>query len=556
MSLAHLLPHLRGLRIDGVAHTGERIIIDISPTRRTAACPVCGRRSAQIHSRYQRTLADLPLSGHPVILRVRVRRFRCRRRQCPRRIFAERLPNLAAAWARRTVGQRTALTAVGFAVGGAPGARLSQQLGCAASRATLLRLVCATPQADPPVPRVLGVDDWATRKGQRYGSILVDLEAHRPIALLGDRTAATFAAWLKEHPQPAVISRDRGGAYAEGARQGAPGAVQVADRFHLLCNAGDALERVLRRQHAALREAAAAVDAQRAAEPLPEPPPSELPSAPLRPLTKAQQEQAARRDRRLARYEDVVTRHAQGQSQHAISHQLRLSPKTVRRYLRAEGFPERARPRRRTSILTPYEAYLRERWTVGCHNAHTLWQELRDRGFPGAPALVRRHVAAWRTEPARHGRAAQRPRAPDAPATPPAPQPTRVWSPRQARWCLCRLVSELEPAEQHYRAALLERAPDVALALDQIDAFCTVVRTRDRPGLLAWLAENERAAIPELRSFATGIRRDQAAVAAALTIPWSNGQTEGQINRLKVLKRQMYGRAKLDLLRQRFLHAA
>ncbi len=406
---------------------------------------------------------------------------------------------------------------------------------------------------------MLGVDDWALRKGQRYGAILVDLEQRRPVELLADRTAATFARWLEEHASPQVISRDRGGAYAEGARQGAPAAVQVADRFHLLSNAGDTLERVLGRHHAALREAAAAVDALRPpAAPL-QIVTSEAFSAALAapaPRTRVQQEQATRRDRRLARYAHVVALHDAGLSQVAICTQVGISRKTVRRYLRAGSFPERARPHRRPRLLTPYAPSLRERWTAGCHNAHTLWEEIRARGFTGAPALVRRYVAAWRTTPARRGRAAQQEPEPGLLGAVPAPQPTRVWSPRQARWMLLKAAGDREPDARAYCTALLDRAPEIAAAVEHLDAFGRLVRERDRSAFPGWLREAEQSSIAELRGFAAGIQRDRAAVEAALEWEWSNGQTEGQINRLKVLKRQMYGRAKLDLLRRRFLRAA
>jgi transposase len=422
---------------------------------------------------------------------------------------------------------------------------------------TLLRLVRTLPLPEVPPPRVLGVDDWARKRGHTYGTILVDQERHAVIDLLPERTAEGLATWLHAHPGVETVCRDRAGAYADGARQGAPAAVQVADRWHLLANVGELLERVLRSRHSALRQAAAAVDRALAEAVPPCDGPPDLVTAPEPPrLTRVQRDHQARRARRLARYEAVVALHQQGLSQCAISEQVGLDRKTVRRYLRADGFPEQARPATRSTILAPYEAYLRTRWTEGCHNAQQLWQELRRQGFPGAASLVRRRVAAWRTRPARRGRSAQRTAVGAAAASAPAPQPTRVLSPRQARWLLLRAWDDLKPEEQAYRTHLLEACPAIHEAQRLAEDFGQLVRTRDRPALAVWLERAERSSLPELRSFETGLRRDLAAVEAALSSAWSNGQTEGQVNRLKLLKRQMYGRATFGFLRHRFLLSA
>ncbi len=558
MCLATLFPHLAGLRLRQLVVTPEQLILVVAPKCRTARCPLCLRRSARIHSAYERSLTDLPIGDRPVRLRLHGRRFRCLNPACARRIFAERFPRLAPVHARRTHPQRRALVDFGLALGGSAGARLANRRGVLGSRATVLRGLHALPPPEITTPRVLGIDDWARRRGQTYGTILVDLEQHRPVDLLDDRTAEGLAAWLRAHPGVEFIARDRGGAYAEGARNGAPQAVQVADRFHLLMNVGEALERVLGRKRTLLREAARAVD-QSTVSLLGHTAVGISPAAPTvsragPPSTHAEQERGQRRAARQARYAVVVALHRQGFSASHIAREVGIGRKTVHRWLQAGSFPERASAPRRPSRLDPYEPYLHERWTAGCHNALQLWRELRTMGFPGAASSVRRSVARWRPKAGRRGPPARQRLAQTA--TPPPPAPTRVRSPRQARWLLLRPVADLRAEEQLYRQHLLEADRELQFAHDMVEAFGQLVRGRHQEGLGPWLTRAEASGVPELRQFAVVMRRDYAAVEAALTYEWSAGQTEGQITRLKFVKRQMYGRASFGLLKQWVLVAA
>ncbi|HEU4405988.1 MAG TPA: ISL3 family transposase [Polyangiaceae bacterium] len=530
------------------------LLLSLRTTRAHAPCPACGHDARRVHSRYQRTLSDLPWGGLAVRLLVRIRRFRCEHAGCERTVFAERLPALAPAYARRTRRAAEALTHVGAALGGEAGARLAPAVGLRASADTVLRLVDRAPVAEPPTPRVLGVEDWARRRGHTYGTILVDLERRVPVDLLPDRTADALAQWLRDRSGVAIVCRDRAEAYAEGARRGAPAAVQVADRWHWLKNAGEALERLLTRHRKALERAAAETGASpegdggdeeatpaRGAPPTcpPEGPRAALPAAPTDAL------RAARRAHRVALYERVRALHADGVSLHAIGRQTGLSRPTVRKYLHADAFPERAPRRTKVGHLGAYDAHLRQRWSEGCRDAVVLWQELRARGFGGTARTVQRHVAAWRSQATAGGELAVRARA-----------AVRPPSPRQARWWLMTPVEKRTPDRARFAACLLAQSDGLALGSALACEFARLVRERDVAALAPWFERAEASSLAEFRDFAAGLRRDEAAVEAALRYEWSNGQTEGQVNKLKLLKRQGYGRGSVALLRQRLLLAA
>jgi transposase len=404
----------------------------------------------------------------------------------------------------------------------------------------VLRLVrrVPTPAAGPVT--VLGVDDWAKRRGSTYGTILVNLRTHRVIDLLPDRTAATFAAWLAGHPEVQVISRDRGGAYAEGARLGAPQAIQVADRFHLLKNVTDALMHYLTRKQPAWRKAATSPrsDGLPVGDYLPE---AETPPV----LTRTARRSQEARSRRRTRYDEVMALHEQGYSARAIATLAHLSRGTVRTYLRADRFPERQLPSPRPTILTPYAGYLQDRWAVGCHNATQLWHELRGQGYAGGRARVAEYVRGWRIlPPPPHYRQ----------STVGTLRATSSYGPRQTGWLLLRPADTLTTAESAYLTHLYHACPEVALMEALVEEFAAVLRTRDVPGLYDWLHGVTLSGIPELRGVACSMWLDRSAVEAAVATDWSNGHVEGQVNRLKVTKRITYGRCNFDLLRQIVLH--
>lgn len=542
------LSQLRGLHLDSVGVTDDRITLMITTVRRTARCPLCHCRSRRIHSRYTRTLADLPWNGHRVTLQIRARRFWCCRARCRRRIFCERLPSLAPAHGHRTTALRQTLESIGFALGGRPGERLTPCLGVTVSRMTLLRLVRAAPDPSTPTPRMLGVDDWAWRKGRSYGTVLIDLERHCPVDLLPDRSAHTLTTWLERHPGVEIISRDRAGAYADGARRGAPDAVQIADRWHLLKNLGDALERFLVRHDGVLQEVARDAS-QEGAESDPGHATDETEmEASLQP--QAQRDSEERRARRLLRYNEVRALHQEGVSLREVARITDLSRQTVRRYAHAATFPEVKRRAGRRTLLDLYEDRLLQRWNEGCRNGQQLFRELRAAGYPGGRTGVTRYVTALRRRcglPARshaHGGTA-------------ATQPTvHRTSARWVVWVVLRHPDGRTTDQQAYLSRLCSTSGTTALVVSICQQFATLLRERRGRDLDAWTQEAQESGAIELEGFVRSIRQDWTAVIAGLSREISNGQTEGQVNRLKTIKRQMYGRANFDLLRKRVLHVA
>jgi transposase len=549
--LARLLPDATRLRLEAchVDDTTAQITLRVRATQATVPCPLCDTPAQHIHSRYERTLADLPWAQYHVRLQLRVRKWFCRNRHCPRRIFTERLPTVAAPWARCTLRLAQRLLALGVALGGRAGVRLGHAWDLAVSRNTLLRLLRKQPAPSFPTPRILGVDDFALRKRQRYGTVLIDLERRSPVALLPDRTAESLAQWLRAHPGVQVIARDRSTAYADGARQGAPAATQVADRFHLFQNLREALDQVFLTQSQALDAVNALLHQQ--AVPLSDGAMA-VPVPPHNISLPAQQRAAQRQAHRQALHTQIWALHRQGWTAPAIAQQVGLSLRTVQRDLRTATFAGR---RRRSDLgesgLNPYKPYLLERWNAGCYTAMRLFRDLRQRGYAGGYGVVAAYARRLRQAqglPPGHRRARQ----PLPAVAEPACQPL---TPRRATWLVLRRETKRTEAEAQQLAQLREQQAEVTEAIELAQAFTQLVRQRQPASLDPWLQRASASTVEAIQRFAAGLYEDYAAVKAGVTLPWSTGPVEGHINRLKMLKRQMFGRARLDLLSRRFVRA-
>ena len=564
--VCQLLPGLALFQIENcqLSEVTHQITLIASSTKTTAQCPLCQQLTHRVHSRYSRKLTDLPWADYNITLQLRVQKFFCINALCKRRIFTERLGGITAPWARKTKRLAEKLTAIGLALGGNAGVHLSQKLGFVVSRNTLLQMVRRIPLPPVITPATLGVDDFAFRKHHTYGTILVDLEQSRPIALLKDRESETLSAWLQAHPGVKTVSRDRSKAYEKGIRQGAPQAIQVADRFHLLQNLSQTLEQVFgthaealkevekqvfRTDTKVLKEVETAHNQTLIAEANPCP---VVPRFPQNTSLKRKVQSAKARTRRRDIHEQVWSLRSIGLSGQAIAQELGVSKTTVFNYLRSSTFTERReRSDQGLSLLNPYQDYLLSRWNSGYYNTQKLFEEIVMAGYIGSYATVVRFTRYLKSlpgfEPRKSSTLDAFPRI--------SSSSQRALTPSRVTAFVLRRPELTKPPEREVLARLQTAHSDLESAIELAQQFAVLVRQHLPLELDAWLDKAKNSSVCLLQSFALSLESDYNAVKAGVTLLTSNGPVEGHINRLKMLKRQMYGRAKLDLLERRFLLA-
>jgi transposase len=467
-----------------------------------------------------------------VQLRLQVRRFFCPNPACPARTFAEQPTALTTPRSRHTSLLRRALTTIALALAGRAGQRLARRLGMSTSRDTLLRLVRDLADPPPEAVPVLGVDDFALRRGHVYGTVVVDMASGRPVDLLADRETTTFAAWLRAHPGVEVVCRDRAGAYAEAVRVGAPDAVQVADRWHLWRNLGQAVEKTVTSHRAGLPEpqpdaASSGAVAELAARPVPVP--AVVQAVPEKKIVVRLREH----------YAAVHELCEQGMSKAAIGRRLGLHPATVRKFTQARSIEELiAKTEQRAHLVDDHIEYLHRRWNEGERNATALFREITKLGYPGGELAVQRYLRRFRDG---RGHAPQ-----------PGPKPPTV---REVTSWIMTHPDRLGVDETDRLRQIRQRNTELDRLTTHVRRFAAMMTNRGGADLEQWITDVEQDTLAPLASFARNLRRDQDAVHAGLTLEHSSGRVEGTVNKIKMLKRQMFGRANFDLLRKRVLHA-
>lgn len=511
-----VFPHLSAVLVERVERDDDTVVIVGRSRGDRMPCPACGTVTGKVHGYYQRRLADTPAGGTAVVLELTLRRLVCANLDCPRQTFHEQIPGLAERYARRTPPLAQLVGAFAVAVAGRAASSLLAATGVVLSGTAVLAALMALPDPATPAPEAIGVDDFALKRSHRYATVIIDALTHQRLEVLDGRLAVTLEAWLKAHPTVRLICRDRSTAYAAGARAGAPLAVQVADRWHVWKNLVEAVEKTAIAHRACYSDPEPGRGAARA----------EGPSA----------------QRTRARHKAVQALLAQGASHGEVMRQLHLSRNTVKKYAAATHAEQLIHgPKHSATLVDPFRDYLRKRRAQEpAVPTWTLLGEIKAMGYPGGSTLLYRYLDQGRLDDEH-----------------PPPSPRRLTS-----WLTCD-PADLTATTRTRLEHALKHCPELQAAADRVRSFATLL-TADHDGNLpehtarldTWIKQvRNDPSVPALRSFAEGLLIDHDAVAAALALPYSNGATEGVVNKIKLLKRQMYGRAGLPLLRKRTLLA-
>lgn len=514
---------LPGFKITQTIIDQDELVITAKIIPHPVVCPDCQCPANRVHSYYTRIPHDLSCGFYRLRLNLTVRRMRCLNELCKRKTFAERMPGFLPFHAQRTLRQTQLLQRLEFELNGEAGSRICQFIKTCASSDTLTRTARRTELPDFGNPRIIGIDDWAKRKGIDYGTLVVDLEQHRPIDVLPDRTVECIKNWLKEHPTVQIVCRDRYPEYIEGIRQGAPSAIQITDRWHLLRNLSDAFLRLCTGIGKELQEAANLLAIEDTGIDLKVEEVSNEVSDKISPQEKL--------------FQDVKELARQGYSNRQIAKMLPVHRQTVARYKVEDRVPVRGGEKKKQHIAIPYEQFILRRWQEGCHSPKQLFLEMKEMGFEGSMSSSYRFLLHLGM---RSGQQQQK------------LLPRRLKA-SQAAWILTAPEQKLDKYQKRYRDTLCDLSPMVAEASALAKWFVQMVKEQKEDQLSVWIENAQKCSASNLRSFAAGLAADFLAVQSALSFDWSNGQLEGQVNRLKTIKRMMYGRAKFDLLRKRVL---
>jgi transposase len=517
------------LDLDSIEVQEQTVIVHLHAIAPTAACPYCGTVGSRVHSRYERSIADVAFGGRKLELKLLVRKWICPEASCSRHIFAERFPELVQRYARMTDRLIKALQSAGVITNGADAAQIASAFGVPTTAKTIIRRVLQLPLPSEGSVRKVGIDEWAWKKGHRYGTILVDLEKRRVVQLLAERSVETSKVWLRQHPEIDLVSRDRGKLFREAATLGASQAKQVIDRFHLQKNFAEALEKFFRQQEPLLKKATRGNSGKAR--------PAEKSAVP----EKVAQERRARHRQRVRLHTRIWKLYREGYHKEQIAQIIGVSSRSVYRVLQQQAPPPPRRRSRSSSIVDPYLSYLTARWNQGCHNVARLYEELVAQGYTGSRRTLELRLRPFRPQGGR-----------------PVSKQTVIFdkppSPRGVALMMVRPEQSRTREQTAYLEQLIQSNETIAAVFELAQDFGRLLRKREgQVRLEQWKAAVQASGIAELIAFVDGLVDDGQAVTNGCSLTWSNGMVEGFINKVKWIKRSSYGQAGFPLLQRRVL---
>jgi transposase len=528
MNLANLIfSSADTFKIISVDNQTDQINIYVQSRQKICLCPNCCEPSAKLHSYYTRKFNDLPTFGKSCRIFLKSRKYYCLPDECPLKIFTERYENHFQPCKRTTKRLEDKLFNTALELGGKPAERICCHFSIPVSDTTLLRLINRAPLPAPGVFTAIGVDDWAYKKRERYGSILVDLTTRRVVDLLPDREEESLITWLEKQPKLEVITRDRYGKYKRAATKGAPQAIQVTDRWHLLKNLGEALTKMMTREYARLTRSLA---------PRIEESPVEIPDElPIR------EKELATTGIIRRRFDEMKKLQAESLSIKAIARQLGMHRETVRKYMFTENLVRKSYKDR--GMIENYFNYIKKRMEEddGLY-LKTLWSELRHMGYPGGYSTLSEALAYYGIL---IGKKARNPKTPQHSGS--------FFKPSNAAMLFLTSENRLTATQKKLIDKLCKSSCGLEHALILVRDFRNLMENKLGNQLQGWIENVLHSGISEMATFANGLLRDYQSIKNAISLPWSNGPVEGNVNKLKTIKRQMYGRASFDLLRKRLV---
>ena len=532
-------------RINKIEHNSSAIKIFASIKSKRSQCPVCGTFSTSVHDTYTRKLADLSAFQNSATILLRTRKFKCKNLTCNRKVFSEQTTHIKR-YSRRTARASSILDTLSIELTGKLGSLLSKQLLLPVSTSTVTRIALKQKLPEIIQPIVLGIDDWAFRKGVSYGTILIDMETSRPIELLASRESADLKEWLKKYPNVKIVTRDRAGSYSSAINDVCPNAIQVADRFHLLMNLSDALDKYFK----SIRPEIKLLIKNKTEEIINMPASGKL----LNEKADIDSERmevipefdSINKDQRIDTFNKVKELQAEGISIKRISKALGICRNTVRSYFSQESLSPRIRPKS-TNIASFTKLILARLNTKDC-KIKTIIDEILMLGFNGGRTQAYYNIKTIKTENKNN-----------SPGFTNIQQRTicfiKPLSSRKLAKYIDVCVNDItDPDERNYMKTLLDNFPEFRIVRKLVQIFKTMLK-RSSGSIRRWIdfIKRSKRKLSGLKTFANGLLQDIKAVENGIRLPWSNGAVEGHVNRIKSIKRQMYGRAGFELLRRKVI---